>query len=38
MPNLDNILKEIDYAINVIFESKYSNNEENQLDDRDKTK
>ena len=38
MPNLDNILKEIDYAINVIFESKYSNNEDNHLDDRDKTK
>ena len=38
MPNLDNILKEIDYAINVIFESKYSNNEDSQLDDRDKTK
>jgi hypothetical protein len=28
MPNLDNILKEIDYAINVIFESKNSNNED----------
>ena len=38
MPNLDNILKEIDYAINVIFESKYSNNEDTQLNDRDKTK
>jgi ubiquinone biosynthesis monooxygenase Coq7 len=38
MPNLDNILKEIDYAINIIFESKYSNNEDTQLNDRDKTK
>ena len=38
MPNLDNILKEIDYAINVIFESKNSNNEDNQLNDREKTK
>ena len=38
MPNLDNILKEIDYAINVIFESKNSNNEDTQLDDKDKTK
>jgi hypothetical protein len=31
MPNLDNILKEIDYAINVIFESNNSNSEDNQL-------
>ena len=38
MHNLDNILKEIDYAINIIFESKYSNNEDTQLNDRDKTK
>ena len=38
MPNLDNILKEIDYAINVIFESNKSNNEDSQLNDRDKTK
>jgi demethoxyubiquinone hydroxylase (CLK1/Coq7/Cat5 family) len=38
MPNLDNILKEIDYAINVIFESNNSNIEDKQLNDRDKTK
>jgi ubiquinone biosynthesis monooxygenase Coq7 len=38
MPNLDNILKEIDYAINVIFESNKSNNKDSQLNDRDKTK
>ena len=38
MPILDNILKEIDYALNVLFESNNPNNEDNQLNDSDKTK
>ena len=38
MPNLDVILKEIDYALNILFESNNTDGEDNQLTDSDKTK
>lgn len=38
MPNLDVILKEIDYGLNILFESNNTDGEDNQLTDSDKTK
>ena len=36
MPKLDNILNEVDYALNIIFEQSGANSRDNQLNDSDK--
>tara|TARA_Y100000768_G_scaffold141456_1_gene105418 strand:+ start:3146 stop:3766 length:621 start_codon:yes stop_codon:yes gene_type:complete len=36
MPKLDKILKEVDYALNILFEQNKTDDRDNQLDDKDK--
>ena len=36
MPKLDNIIKELDYALNILFEQVGTNDRDNQLDDEDR--
>ncbi len=36
MPKLDNIVKELDYALNILFEQIGSNDRDNQLQEKDK--
>tara|TARA_Y100000768_G_scaffold202532_1_gene152368 strand:- start:19172 stop:19777 length:606 start_codon:yes stop_codon:yes gene_type:complete len=36
MPKLDNIIRELDYALNILFEAKITSNRDNQLNDNDR--
>ena len=36
MPKLDNIIKELDYALNILFEQVKSNERDNKLNDIDR--